>query len=720
MKKSFFLCFLAICVVLFCLVACQTSTQEEKTEPTHGGRETVADTSEATETLDAQEDTSPTETTKPGSNTSTNTNTNTNTNINTTPGTNSGTNSGTTERETNSEISNGGNGNEQESGYMPIYSVEDLKAIVTGDDTVKYRLMVDLDMNYEEWTPIGTWNSPFAGTFDGNGHSISFFKITAPAESVGLFAHNTGVIENLGVEDFYIEVNHNDVILYVGGLSATNYGTIRNCYATGTVKASSNGSVTAGNLVGAMYYGGTMDSCYTTGEVYATCSQTGEGSQGCYAGGLLGSSGISSVTSCHATGEVRASSNASDTQIYAGGLLGYSASTSLTECYATGDLTVTTEYTSGNCYTGGLVGDCQYLDITNCYATGDVNVNAKQYRSYAGGLIGHFYADARERVSCITNCYARGSVYSTSYENFVGGLLGSNESYTDGSVMITSCSAQGDTEVNVYFLNNHWTENHVGGLIGRHDNGDVSDSWARVDVRCRYYSSESSPIHDNSHDYVGGLIGYSAGNVTACYARGSVTTTCLESSENSHLICVGGLIGRTFGVTTDCYAVGDIECVGHDTCTAGGLIGSLYGEVYNCYATGYSSVSLKDGNSEARVGGLIGEGYWFIATNCFATGDVYVSSTFESSLLRAGGLIGYHDGEDVIIENCYRYSGQDILLNQNYVNSYVPTNTDGIEINRLGEMKSINFQAFVLGWSADVWDFEEGSLPTLKNAAPTN
>jgi hypothetical protein len=35
--------------------------------------------------------------------------------------------------------------------------------------TKSYRLEANLDLNHHEWTPIGTWDTPFGGYFDGNG-----------------------------------------------------------------------------------------------------------------------------------------------------------------------------------------------------------------------------------------------------------------------------------------------------------------------------------------------------------------------------------------------------------------------------------------------------------------------------------------------------------------------------------------------------------------------
>ena len=85
-------------------------------------------------------------------------------------------------------------------GVYEIYTIEELKlfrdAVNAGNNfngqTVK--LMKSIDLNNEEWTPIGTNSTvAFRGTFDGNGQTISNLKITkglantAANNNVGFF-----------------------------------------------------------------------------------------------------------------------------------------------------------------------------------------------------------------------------------------------------------------------------------------------------------------------------------------------------------------------------------------------------------------------------------------------------------------------------------------------------------------------------------------------------
>ena len=58
----------------------------------------------------------------------------------------------------------------------------------------------DIDVGGEAnpWVPIGSINTQFRGTFDGNGFVVSGIFINKPEQSVqGFFGHNSGTIRNL-------------------------------------------------------------------------------------------------------------------------------------------------------------------------------------------------------------------------------------------------------------------------------------------------------------------------------------------------------------------------------------------------------------------------------------------------------------------------------------------------------------------------------------------
>ena len=111
------------------------------------------------------------------------------------------------------------------------------------------------------WTPIGSDANPFAGTLDGDGHSVSGIYINSTANYQGLvgFLDNGGTLQNLGVKASYIKGGG-----YVGGLCGWNTGNVTNCYNSGSLA----GSEGVGGLCG--YNDGTVTNCY-----YLTGTATG-------------------------------------------------------------------------------------------------------------------------------------------------------------------------------------------------------------------------------------------------------------------------------------------------------------------------------------------------------------------------------------------------------------------------------------------------------------
>ena len=94
-----------------------------------------------------------------------------------------------------------------------IYLIEDASQLAwlaesTNDGSMngftgsKIVLMSDIDLDNKEWTPIGTSEQPFSGTFDGNGHTISNIHCSdASSDYVGLFGYTDGGrISDLSIE----------------------------------------------------------------------------------------------------------------------------------------------------------------------------------------------------------------------------------------------------------------------------------------------------------------------------------------------------------------------------------------------------------------------------------------------------------------------------------------------------------------------------------------
>ena len=162
-----------------------------------------------------------------------------------------------------------------------------------------FRLVSDLDLSGEEWTPIGTHGKSFRGGFNGDGHTITGMTITGKENSyVGLFGecYNftaassyiksvtvkgakisgysfVGAIAGAGanISDCYSIENTICAIRQVGGVCGGLTGNISGCYNSSSVK----GNSTTGGIMGtASYQGrvgnGVVQYCYNIGAVTVT------------------------------------------------------------------------------------------------------------------------------------------------------------------------------------------------------------------------------------------------------------------------------------------------------------------------------------------------------------------------------------------------------------------------------------------------------------------
>ena len=130
---------------------------------------------------------------------------------------------------------------------------------------VKIVLGGDIDLSatrattYTEWTPIGTSDHAFSGSFDGSGYTVRNFQVTALEGHAGLFGYITlgGPIQNLTVENVKIVANH-----YAGGIVGRGYVDIENCHVNNvdiTLSVKNNDwSDKAGGVIGQILEGSSI------------------------------------------------------------------------------------------------------------------------------------------------------------------------------------------------------------------------------------------------------------------------------------------------------------------------------------------------------------------------------------------------------------------------------------------------------------------------------
>jgi len=224
--------------------------------------------------------------------------------------------------------------------------------------------MVDPDTG-NNWTAIGSPLSPFTGSFDGQGYTISNLTINQSWSYQGMFGFLGGgwgldaLVRNLGLLDVSINGGQR-----VGGIAGIliNGSRIINCFVMGNV----SGTLGVGGVAGVIENISSIINCFASGYI--------RGIEG--VGGVVGTVRISSiVTNSFATG------NVSGTSIGVGGVAGIVTNySSIINSYAVSDV-------NGPVGIGGVAGivggGLGRSSITNSYATGNVSGYAE-----VGGVVG--------------------------------------------------------------------------------------------------------------------------------------------------------------------------------------------------------------------------------------------------------------------------------------------------------------------------------------------
>lgn len=349
------------------------------------------------------------------------------------------------------------------------------------------KLLFDLNLGgakKQNWTPIGTLDHPFKGTFDGDVFYIrSLYISSEDAPYVGLF----GYVQDASITQCRVmgEITAN----YTGNLSGTsNIGGICGAiggYAVPTSITKSlsdleikvnNGTTTVnvGGICGLLSGSVNMEDTRNSSSITVVSGKTSAN-----AGGICGSAMSTSMAypvikhcyndhiSLNVTGE--------ETSIL-GGICGYTDNSELKilNCFVGGRM-----YLKGNgyLYCGGILGGTNevatpMIAYATCEALISVNRTDNAGNAYTGGIAG--YGNASIFASASTSEKIEASTGS-----FVAGILGAGT-----SAKIASCSYSGLSD--------------IAGIIAKADSGcEIAN--------CFYASSkaigEGTPKSDNSKKY---------------------------------------------------------------------------------------------------------------------------------------------------------------------------------------------------------------------------
>ena len=536
-----------------------------------------------------------------------------------------------------------------------------------------------------EWSPANK-STAFAGTFDGQGHTISGLYTDSELQYTGLFGRTApeSTVKNLRLVNSYF-----------------------------------NDSVSKHPLIGSIAGrgNGTFDTIYSD----AIISCTGNNS-----GGLIGwidQAGTHKITNCWYAGTLKTSGQ------YAGGIVGEISNVDLVvdNCLFTGNIISTTEEENG-AYTGGLLGHLtgtSTLKMTECLSAG--KVEGKAIRRI-GTIIGQSRADITFDAVYTTN-----SVVNTDGNSIVfsGGMnpgVGSFSNNSDGvktpawvgmPVLKEELNITGLNGYKYTALNFYSTDNTAGKWVVRNnqtpalksfvaqsewisvagierDNpvtadtswitqtvGTQKDPYIIADAADLYGLSELSKINNFNGKYfkVVNDIAVNSGNAAEWnkMAPMNVFTPIGRSTAfagtfdgQGHTISgiyvnssvqYTGLFGRTAVEST----VKNLRLTNSyftDTTSVYPLIGSIAGIGNGTFDTIYSDAYVN--SAGAHTGGIIG---WNETTgntkiiNCWYAGTITVSGQ------AVGGIMGRVDGATTTLESCL-FTGKIISTCKDEVGAY--------------------------------------------------
>lgn len=169
-----------------------------------------------------------------------------------------------------------------------------------------YKLGADIHVSNPEtannFAPFGSMSNVFAGSFDGDGHTISGINLYSTGNDVALFPGLSGTIKNLNIDNFTVTGNVN-----VAAISSQSDGVITNCTVRNSIV---NGYRNVGGIVG--YNFGKISFCNNYASVKGTLM----------VGGVVGLHEDDTVESCFNYGNITGVDSNNEKSTEVGGVVG--------------------------------------------------------------------------------------------------------------------------------------------------------------------------------------------------------------------------------------------------------------------------------------------------------------------------------------------------------------------------------------------------------------
>lgn len=475
----------------------------------------------------------------------------------------------------------------------------------------------NINLNNQEWTPIGNHSNSFRGNFDGRNHTVTGMQISGELDRVGLFGectkHNVNsAIKNITVKDSVI-CGINFVGAIVGYAEEIN---IENCRSIGNTI---NGKTDVGGICGKIggYSVGKVSQCYNSSKV------TGRGR----VGGIAGMGGI--AENCLNTGEIMIINKAY--QSACGGIFGIfddtTTSATITACVNLGKV-------SGGESFGGIVGSTDSEStghISNCYynmdaITGGFDAGTALTAGQLCGALPEGFDSANWKEGSVDTSTAVATGTGSRFGTAAGTYINLQSVETAGitntaSVPVYNYVTTNGNDWDTYTLITTAEEFVAIGQV--RDEAKWSANYVLgndIDVS----GAELKSIGDPEISYTGKFSGDG-------HTISHVDMTKEEGADSSGLFAqIGNSSGKS-GKVMLLAANGDIVTSYFAT---GGICGNLSaGEIYGCSFTGTVKGSM--------VGGISGAaGQHTMISQCFFEGDVQGSHAAAGICGMSGTVVG--------------------------------------------------------------------------------
>lgn len=234
-------------------------------------------------------------------------------------------------------------------------------AVNKGDTTISGKLTANINLNGKTWTAIGTDSNKFAGTLDGDSHTVSGLAGTG---GLVYYLSANGTVKSLCV-DCAIDGTSN-----VGGIADKSEGRIENCLVSGYIKGGNDTIFGVGGIVGHGVAGNVISGCVSTADILFKYSRYAVQNG---AGGIVGYT-YGTVENCYFAGNVHTNAKSVSAGGF-GGLVGCARSNAvMKDCYTVGAVTGPESSFGavvGKVNSGATITNCAYLDTVAPQAAAD-------------------------------------------------------------------------------------------------------------------------------------------------------------------------------------------------------------------------------------------------------------------------------------------------------------------------------------------------------------